>query len=238
MLREFLDRLLELSRPEVVTVDGRQYSTIGLTPVKDSFPPEVKVHSLTGLRDYIWEHDEDLPSPGSMFLVVNDPTSVSLVSHGRGEFSQRRLCATATIQHREFPFGQYLPQEEFIIALMTRFKQTDVAERVMSVVGNLAHDAGLQVEDDGVSQRVTVKAGVVRKSEVTLENPIVLRPYRTFLEVEQAACQLVLRLRKSKDGTAIEAALFEADGGQWKVEACRNVADWLKKEIPAVSVLA
>ena len=33
MLKEFLDRLLELKRPETVEVHGRVYSTLGLNPV-------------------------------------------------------------------------------------------------------------------------------------------------------------------------------------------------------------
>lgn len=53
--------------------------------------------------------------------------------------------------------------------------------------------------------------------------PIVhLQPYRTFLEVAQPASDFLLRI--DKDG---HPALYEADGGAWKLEAKRSIAAYL-----------
>jgi len=62
-------------------------------------------------------------------------------------------------------------------------------------------------------------------------NPIRLRPYRTFREIEQPASLFVLRLQKGRDGELPRAALFEADGGQWKLEACQAIKHWLDMEL-------
>lgn len=237
MLKEFLNRLLELKRPETVEIDGRPYTTSQLHPIKDPMPAEIEVHTLSGLASYINDHPADLPPATELMLSVISPVRIELLSHGGGYFEQRRSCAVATFLPDEFPFGRYMPQEEFIIALMTRFVRTKMVEDIMAVAGNLSSDTSLAVEDDGFTQRLNVKSGVSRKSEVIIENPVTLQPYRTFVEVDQPECQLVLRFKKDRDGVP-QCALFEADGGQWKNIAANNIADWLREQVPGVSVLA
>ena len=45
-------------------------------------------------------------------------------------------------------------------------------------------------------------------------NPVILRPYRTFMEVTQPAISCVFRVRKGP-----ELSLHEADGGEWRLFA-------------------
>ena len=49
-----------------------------------------------------------------------------------------------------------------------------------------------------------------------------LQPFRTFLEVAQPESEYLLRV--DEDG---RIGLFEADGGVWKLEAKRNVKEYL-----------
>ena len=53
-----------------------------------------------------------------------------------------------------------------------------------------------------------------------------LRPYRTFLEVEQPESEFLLRL--DEDGNV---GLFEADGGMWELEAKRRVAAYFEAKL-------
>jgi len=237
MLEKFLNRILELNRPETVEIDGRTYTTAKLHPVEDPEPTAITVHTLASLASYIKDHPGDLPMVDELILSVVSPVRVELLSHGGGYFNQRRHCAVATVLPDEFPFGKYLPQEEFVIAMMTRFVRDKMVDDIMAVAGNLSADSSLAIEDDGVSQRLNVKAGISRKSEVVVENPVTLRPYRTFIEVDQPECQLVLRFKKDRDGIPC-CALFEADGGLWKNKAADNIAAWLRQNVPGVSVLA
>ena len=237
MLSKFLDRLLQLNRPETVEIAARPYTTNQLHPVLKPMPAEIEVHTLSGLASYINEHPDDLPPVKELMLSVISPVRIELLSHGVGDFDQRRRCAVATFLPDEYPFGRYMPQEEFIIALMTRFVRSKMVEDIMAVAGNLSSDTSLAVEDDGFTQRLNVKSGVSRKSEVIIENPVTLQPYRTFIEVDQPECQMVLRFKKDREGVP-QCALFEADGGQWKNIAANNIATWLKEQVPSVSVLA
>ena len=53
-----------------------------------------------------------------------------------------------------------------------------------------------------------------------------LRPFRTFLEVEQPESEFLLRVDADKG-----IGLFEADGGVWKLEAKRNIADYFASHL-------
>lgn len=63
-----------------------------------------------------------------------------------------------------------------------------------------------------------------------MPNPVKLTPYRTFLEVKQPASDFIFRMKQDKyDG--IVCAIFEADGGAWKMEAAHRIKEYLQKEL-------
>ena len=70
--------------------------------------------------------------------------------------------------------------------------------------------------------------GIASKSDAVVPNPVKLRPYRTFVEVEQPVSEFVFRM---KDNNGITCALFEADGGAWKNTAMRNIKNYLESEL-------
>lgn len=53
-----------------------------------------------------------------------------------------------------------------------------------------------------------------------------LRPFRTFLEVEQPESEFLLRVDPDEG-----IGFFEADGGIWKLEAKKNIADYFLKNM-------
>lgn len=80
--------------------------------------------------------------------------------------------------------------------------------------------------DDGISQTVAAKTGIATVSNVTLPPIIKLAPYRTFVEVEQPEGEFLLRLQNGP-----KAALFEADGGAWKIQARKNIKNYFLDEL-------
>ena len=83
--------------------------------------------------------------------------------------------------------------------------------------------------DDGVTQKATVKKGINGKEDAVVPNPVNLRPYRTFTEVEQPESEFVFRMKQSDHDVC--CALFEADGGAWKREAMKKVKEYLEFEL-------
>ena len=238
MIREAIDRILDLARPVTVKVDGREYSTVPLTSIKHPDLSCVQVQSLTGLVDYL--NTELLVDAdqcwleGDWFVLVQSFSEVVVLSAPVNESNQRLILAQATAPRFEFSFGAFMPMEEFIIGLQTQFLETPTRADVLKVVGNIKSDAIKTMKDDGISQRVEVAAGVTGVENVNLPNPVALKPYRTFREVEQVESLFVLRMQEGP-----RAALIEADGGQWKNVAALAVRSWLQEMLgPAVKVLA
>jgi hypothetical protein len=61
----------------------------------------------------------------------------------------------------------------------------------------------------------------------TLIKPVVsLKPFRTFLEVEQPESNFLLRV-----GERIKIGLLEADGKKWVLDAKENIAGYFAREL-------
>jgi len=118
------------------------------------------------------------------------------------------------------------------VALQTLFVETPERAQVLAIVGNLKEEQVRQSDDDGITQTVTGRAGIVLGKDVKIPNPVSLRPYRTFREVEQPESKFVLRLTQGKEGE-LPCALFEADGGAWKLEAMLKIRTYLAGALSA-----
>lgn len=226
---EFIDKVIELKRPELVTVEGRTYSTLPLLAVKDPSPQTLVISTLTGLADYLTLNPDSLPL-SEMIVEVTSPDQVQLYSTAKGSFEQRTVYLQAKRDIEKFPYEQYLDTETFIIALQSRFVQTEVTTALLKLAGNITGEQVQNFSDDGVTQKVLAKTGIVQVGDVEVPNPVNLAPYRTFLEVDQPESKFVYRLKQMRDG--IGCALYEADGGQWKLVAIERIRNWLNDKLP------
>jgi len=62
------------------------------------------------------------------------------------------------------------------------------------------------------------------RAVVNVRPRIKLQPFRTFLEVAQPESEFLLRVDSEKG-----IAFFEADGGIWRLEAKRNIAEYFER---------
>ena len=58
-------------------------------------------------------------------------------------------------------------------------------------------------------------------------SPCTLRPYRTFVEIDQPTSRFIFRMEQGREQT-VNAAIIEADGGAWKLKAIQNIIDYLE----------
>ena len=221
MIKSAIEYVLGLKRPEIIEVDGFTHSIGGYNRFT---PPAVSsdtVHTLRGVVDMIEHHKGTDQFPEPMVHVLG-PDSVYVQSPILAKHRTREHLCEAKLTGDVFPFGRFMDIEEFIIGIQALFVQDDNIKMVMAKIGTITQDAKVQTLDDGTSQVTTIRKGVAGVENIVIPNPISLRPYRTFREVEQPASNFVLRI---KEGNRV--ALFEADGGAWKIEAIKNVAEWL-----------
>jgi hypothetical protein len=236
MFEKTIDRILQLDR-EIVTkeIDGRLYSKDALHRVPyphENEPAEpIRFSTLQGLADFSIALEQRLEDE-ELFFRVESPALVIL--HGKlqpNNFNKRFSYATALLNHVPFRFStilnpHWLDLEMFVISLQSLFEETENREKIISMLGNLASENVTNQKDDGFQQKIQVKLGISQKSEVKLENPVVLKPYRTFRELDQPEGRYILRLDNKQGG--IHCALFEADGDLWKIEAMLSIKYFLK----------
>ena len=75
-------------------------------------------------------------------------------------------------------------------------------------------------------REVEARQGVSLKALVQVKPRVALRPFRTFLEVEQPESEFLLRL--DDDGNV---GLFEADGGMWQQTAKASITAYFEDKL-------
>lgn len=208
--------------------DSKRHDLLMLNP--KPYPDKLALSTLTSLVEYIKSGLNELLNQ-NLIVVVESPASVSVYSED-DEFKYRTTLIKSVVQLPEFSYGRYYDTESFNIALQSRFLDKDDRGIVLDYASKIVIENGADISDDGVSQVTTIKNGVASKGKAKAPNPVTLAPFRTFLEVTQPSSQFVFRIDKNGG-----LALFEADGGKWKLDAVKNVSEYLKKEFAAIDTV-
>lgn len=228
MIKEALEYMKSEFKGYVVQAHGIAYRAGDLValPSPEAMADPLVFHSLSGLVDYI---QEDPDGNDGQWLVVDGPASVRLVAGLTVNFRQREVLAKAVAyESAAYPYGQYMDLERFITSLQSHFVQDEQTAAILKLVGNITSEEVATHADDGVTQNVTARAGIARVASLAVPNPVTLRPFRTFPEVEQPASKFVLRLKRG-DGGPPTAALFETGDMKWKHEATESIKGKLEE---------
>lgn len=237
MIAEAITKIEDMARADYLkTMIGEEiYSYKKLVRVKrpdQASPDPVCFSTLSGFCGYVCKNSDEL-NYEELFVHVASHDKVALMGRLQPANDNDRFgYATAVCGLKGYEFGQWQELEKFIIALQSQFVETPVVNEILSVLGNLAAEHIRENKDTGFSQVVQVKVGIALRREVELKNPVALAPYRTFREVDQPVSNTIMRLRQGRE--FIECVLFESDGGAWRIDAMRNVAAFVRAQIPAV----
>lgn len=228
MTREALQYVVGLKSADVIEINGAQYVDRNVSRVDKEIRAEsIKMNTLTGLIDYLKANVDSMAK--KMLVQVVSPTEVKLLSMLDSD-RKRECLVEVEAMVPAFEYGRYMSNESFIIALQSKF--IDNADRILLLkfAGTVKDESITEYGDDGVTQKATVKTGIASVEDAIVPNPVKLRPFRTFIEVEQPESAFVFRMRQS-DGRRVECAIFEADGGAWKNVAMRSIKEYLESEL-------
>ena len=216
---------------DTIIVDGETFTTrpVFIPPVAPN-TARLEVSTLDGLIEYLNENVDRHAAVGLM-VVAGDPRSVTVLGQIGGAKETRVNWLEAEYTVDAFPFGKFISHEEFVVAAQCLLvDDAGDIRQLLTYIGNLTAAQITTSTDDGVSQTVVVESGV-RKSAVELPNPVNLAPRRTFAEIEQPSSPFVLRVRQTRDGQMPEIALFEADGGLWRIEAIKRIKKYIAENL-------
>jgi hypothetical protein len=220
MIKEAIQYVVGLGNTRLEAIGNRVFSTQPIHVVKQPLPSTLEVNSLSGLVGYLkskFDGDEKL-------LVHVESPSLVTVSSVLNEDSNRKELIKAKALLPSFSFDRFHNPEEFNISLQACFVKNEDRNIMLKVVGNIREEQVNTIGDDGISQSVTAKMGVATVAQVQVPNPVVLAPYRTFVEVEQPESDFIFRMQNGP-----RCALFEADGGAWKLEAMKGIKSFLEE---------
>ena len=235
MIKKALEYIVGLSCPTIQKIGDETYSDKPLNRI--SYIPRassIEMNTLSSLIDYIKSGVDTFAD--EMIIHVQSPTLVSMYSALDAE-REREYVVEVKANVPVFNFNQFQDHESFCIGVQSKCiddPKTDKA-LLLKFAGTVEAGSVSEYGDDGVSQKATVKTGIASKGEALVPSPAILKPFRTFVEVEQPVSSFIFRMKEDKYSKAIQCALFEADGGAWKLEAMQAIKAYLDSELEDVA---
>lgn len=224
MDRTAIEKIEELCEPHLIEKYGYEYSDKELKVVKKPTVSTIRLHTLAGLVDVVKKEYTNFDGP--VIVNVDCEEYVRVYSAIDEDDRAREIPYDVTAELIEIPFNRRLDYETMMITLKSKFVETTELLELVKLLGTITEENSATASDDGFTQSVVVRKGIAMKEGKTVKPIVKLKPYRTFNEVDQPESEFLVRL---SDGAQV--ALYEADGGAWKLQARRNVADYLKENL-------
>lgn len=242
MLKGMINRILDLGEIRTCEIDGQVYAKDNIAPifpVNFISPDPLCMFTLTGLRDYLLEVGEH-GGDGKLIVHVAGHNNVNLV----GELieaagNRRHHFVSVKLMDEPFAFDRFMDLEMFVISLQSQFVQTDELSAIIDMLGSVANEHVTTAKDSGFTQSLQIRTGITTRERAQIKNPVRLAPFRTFREVDQPESEFILRFRN--DSAGLSAALFEADGARWKLDAILSIKKFFEaalKEIGASDLVS
>ncbi len=235
VLKDAIKEIEELTRREstVSEIDGHRYlihngSYQEVKPDMKPKPSHIEFTSLDGLVKTIKSELFDILSAtnggGTLYLCVSGPTYVQAFT-GLDEYNRRATVYTANQKlNRSWRGESWFEHKAAMIVLQSQFAQNEGTEYLLDFLSRITDENSVSSDDNGMTQTVQVKKGISLAGRETIRPIVTLKPYRTFLEVEQPESDFLIRI---EDGCKV--GIIEADGGMWEFAARRNVKEYLEK---------
>ncbi len=228
MIKEALEYIINQSKPQIETINGRKYSNKQLLEIQEPMQNPICLQTITGMVDYLNNDPDGIYVDGKTIINISTPDLIEVFSPVDIDYRRHRYLKTSA----DLPcitLGQYISQESFIIQLQTCFSRIGDWDKVIQIASNVKLEEGVQMTDDGTSQAVTAKTGVARVATIELPNPVMLAPIRSFHEIEQPLVPFVYRIDQGG-----RIGLFEADGGAWRREAVMRIKNYISRNLQNV----
>ena len=224
MIKAAIEKLLSLRDVEKFDFNGHQFTNKQLVMVPEDKPSVFFTKTLASLVELIIKECEH-ENLNDLVVHVESPTKVFVLTTLRGDFERFNLYS-AVAELPNIPFEKFLEVESINILLRSSFAKTELREALIATLGSITEENITITDDDGLTQKVTMKQGIRMVGNEWLQPIVSLAPFRTFLEVEQPISEFLLRVRTGPD-----AALFEADGGAWKIKARKNIKAYFEDKL-------
>ena len=224
MLAKMIDKIVSLKETKTFEIGGQTYADATLTriPPHVDRPACIEVSGLDGICKLI---RTELAKLDTVVMVqAKAHNEVEVMTTYQPDFS-RNMLYRARADAPGLRTG-FRGREVALIELRSLFIPSDGTAYLLDLLSRMTDENSVTTRDNGVTQQVEAKQGVSLNVMVDVKPRVQLRPFRTFLEVEQPESEFLIRV-DAEEGIGF----FEADGGIWKLEAKKNIAKYFETHL-------
>lgn len=224
MLAKMIDKIVSLKETKTFEIDGQTYTDATLTriPPHVDRPACIEVSGLDGICKLI---RTELAKLDTVVMVqAKAHNEVEVMTTYQPDFS-RNMLYRARADAPGLRTG-FRGREVALIELRSLFIPSEGTAYLLDLLSRMTDENSVTTRDNGVTQQVEAKQGVSLNVLVDVKPRVQLRPFRTFLEVEQPESEFLIRV-DAEEGIGF----FEADGGIWKLEAKKNIAKYFETHL-------
>jgi len=230
MLKKFIEHIQETTQAQIVTIAGATFAVgasgeaIEIQPAIDH-QDTLELQSLDALIKLV--HTEAVKDDLPLYITIPNHLTVRCFGQpqpSRRFYRQMYYEAKAT----DVPGWEKNAQlgfEEAQIALRTRFQETPDTLYAMKLLSDICCGAKVVYNDNGIATTVTTQKGIALQSNEQIRPIVMLKPYRTFQEVEQPESIFLIRVNERG------ISFTEADGGMWKLKARQTIKAFLEEQL-------
>lgn len=240
MIKAAIEKIEQMAKPNTLYIGDEVFADKKLYRLEKELNAEpIRLTTLAGLVEYLKTCGDDMKdmNPGNYFVRIAGPTKVEVISKLNRD-RERETLVVCDAEVPKIPFEHFVDNEQMVITVQSMFvdepEKTDKA-LILKFAGTATNGSVKEYDDDGVTQKATVRQGVASKVEAIVPSPCTLRPFRTFIEIEQPASQFIFRMREGGNGN-ITSALIEADGGAWKIKARESIKKYLEEKLEGMQI--
>lgn len=239
--RDTLELILEEARPVILKKEDVQARTYSSKPLHvTTIPPieSIEIHSLHGLVEYANKLTGVLAAESELIMRVQSPEVVTLSTLERDEIGRSEVWAIARPGYDVLFYsqmeGKRLSQGEMFTALKTLIEASNDQRKLIEMIGRITSVQEVSGEVGVSAQAVTMKSSVSVTHDV-IQDIVVLRPFRTFSEIEQPTSRYLFRMVPVKDGIP-DCIIREIRDGQWRMEAMKSIISYLRSSLESNNV--
>lgn len=224
MLAKMIDKIVSQKETKTFEIGGQTYADSQLTriPPHVDRPECIEVSGLDGICKLI---RTELAKLDTVVMVqAKAHNAVEVMTTYLGDFS-RNMLYKAKADAPGLRTG-FRGREVALIELRSLFIPNEGTAYLLDLLSRMTDENSVTTRDNGVTQQVEAKQGVSLNMLVDIKPRVQLQPFRTFLEIAQPESEFLIRVDPQEG-----IGFFEADGGIWKLEAKKNIADYFNTHL-------
>lgn len=225
MLKEMIEKIVSLAPVSTHKIGKFEFAGNKLHEVMPPMAHSQRLHSLTSLVDQAkLDFEEEVKTE----IVIASPTQASIVESERDDYGRIQELAYVDLSHLKPSLidGQRYSVEDFILNLQRSFKRDVNMESLLELVSNIKLREESDLVDDGITQTVSAKSGTTLTEKVTIKNPMKLKPFVAFPEIDVPAKEFIFRIHRN-GVSSVSVSLSTSDSVQWDLQVLELIKKWI-----------